>query len=378
MFDISFLAFIVLALTLTHITIISVTVFLHRNQAHKSVQISQPVTHFFRFWLWLTTGTITKEWVAIHRKHHAKVETDEDPHSPIIYGIYRVLFGGYFLYRRESLNQKTLEQYGMGTPNDYLEQNLYTKRNTWGILLLLLLEIKLFGWSGFGLWFVQMLWIPLWAAGVINGLGHWWGYRNTTTPDTSTNLMPWGIIVGGEELHNNHHAFPSSSKMSYKPWEFDIGWMYIKILEFARLAKPKYQHIPNREKLSFLEQKRAILQQFYTKVSLPTFKMEKQWFKSTTLKHHLKTFKKQIRYPHQIWESSLSENIKRKNRKNIKIQSLLQAKKTLEQLVEDTKIKPQELEIKLKKWCLEAEKSSLKPLQIFAKELRLSVETVKN
>lgn len=224
-------------LLLTHITIAAVTIFLHRAQAHRALDLHPVISHFFRFWLWLTTGMVTIEWVAIHRKHHAKCETAEDPHSPQIEGLNTVLWKGVWLYRRESLNAETIERYGHGTPDDWLENHLYRAHNFWGILVMLGIDVVLFGLPGLLVWGVQMIWIPFWAAGVINGVGHFWGYRNWRTTDASTNIFPWGIVIGGEELHNNHHAFASSARLSARWWEFDIGWLYIRILSVLGLAK---------------------------------------------------------------------------------------------------------------------------------------------
>src|SRR5690606_10521735 len=215
----------------------SVTIFLHRSQAHRALDLHPIPSHFFRFWLWLTTRIVTKEWVAIHRKHHAKCETEEDPHSPVAHGIKTVLLRGRELYAAEAENQETLKKYGHNTPNDWLEKAVYTGRANWGVILMLLVDLFLFGAIGITVWAVQMLWIPVTAAGIINGLGHWWGYRNFEAADASTNISPWGIIIGGEELHNNHHTYPTSAKLSVKRYEFDIGWGYIRGLEMLRLAK---------------------------------------------------------------------------------------------------------------------------------------------
>ena len=224
-------------LVMVQITIACVTLYLHRSQAHRSVQFHPVIAHFMRFWLWLTTGMITKEWVAIHRKHHQASDTKDDPHSPQVYGIWRVLFGGAFLYAKAAKNKILIQELGHGTPNDWIEEKLYTPHSRLGILLMLIIDLVLFGPMGFVVWGVQMLWIPIWAAGVVNGLAHWWGYRNTDTKDTSRNLWPWAFWIGGEELHNNHHANGASANFRQRKWEFDIGWMYITILKFFRLAK---------------------------------------------------------------------------------------------------------------------------------------------
>lgn len=226
---------IIYTLILTHITIACVTIYLHRGQAHRGIKFNPVLEHFMRLWLWLTTGMNTKAWVAIHRKHHRFCEKAGDPHSPRIYGLWRVLFGGAFLYHEASKDSQMVKQYGVGTPDDWIERRVYTSHPWLGVVIMLAIDLLLFGGWGLLVWAVQMLWIPFWAAGVVNGLGHWWGYRNGASRDTSTNLSPWGIIIGGEELHSNHHLNPSNPKLSMKWWEFDIGWMYIKILEKLKL-----------------------------------------------------------------------------------------------------------------------------------------------
>jgi len=237
--DLSWWGYALVALALTHVTIAGVTIYLHRHQAHRALDLHPVVSHFFRFWLWLTTGMVTKEWAAIHRKHHATSDKPGDPHSPVVYGIRKVLFDGVDLYRQEAKNRETVEKYGHGTPDDWIERNLYTPHTGKGIFLMLVLDVLLFGAIGLTIWAVQMAWIPFFAAGVINGLGHYWGYRNYEVPDTSTNISPIGILIGGEELHNNHHAFGSSAKFSSKRWEFDIGWLYIRVFETFGLARVK-------------------------------------------------------------------------------------------------------------------------------------------
>lgn len=230
---------VVVTLALTHITIVAVTIYLHRCQAHRGLDLHPIISHFFRFWLWMTTGMITREWVAIHRKHHARCEKEGDPHSPIIYGIHRVLWQGAELYREEALNTETIKRFSHGTPDDWIENHVYSAHPSLGILIMLVIDVLLFGATGLCVWAVQMAWIPFWAAGVVNGLGHYVGYRNFSSPDTSTNLFPIGIIIGGEELHNNHHAYGTSAKFSSKWYEFDLGWMYISIMKAFGLAKVK-------------------------------------------------------------------------------------------------------------------------------------------
>jgi stearoyl-CoA desaturase (Delta-9 desaturase) len=230
---------LIYTLIATHITIACVTLFLHRSQAHRSVTFHPAIEHFMRFWLWLTTGMVTKQWVAIHRKHHRYSDQAGDPHSPHVYGIKRVFFKGAVLYHDASKDKDMVDSYGAGTPADWMEHNIYTPHSRLGIGILFLFNIAVFGWIGALIWGVQMIWIPFWAAGVINGIGHWWGYRNGETRDLSRNISPWGIVIGGEELHNNHHLAPASARLSRRWWEFDIGWMYIRILGTLRLATVK-------------------------------------------------------------------------------------------------------------------------------------------
>jgi stearoyl-CoA desaturase (Delta-9 desaturase) len=223
----------------THITIVAVTLFLHRSQAHRGVQFHPVVAHFFRFWLWLTTGMVTKQWVAVHRKHHRFSDESGDPHSPHVYGIKQVFFKGAVLYHAASKDKDMVDSYGVGTPDDWIEHNLYSAHSRLGIGILLVLNIIVFGWIGAIIWGIQMLWIPFWAAGVVNGVGHWWGYRNGETKDRSRNIVPWGVVIGGEELHNNHHLDPASARLSRRWFEFDIGWMYICLLRAVKLATVK-------------------------------------------------------------------------------------------------------------------------------------------
>ncbi|EXI66061.1 MAG: Fatty acid desaturase [Candidatus Accumulibacter adjunctus] len=232
--------YVLMTLGLTHVTIVAVTVFLHRQQAHRALELHPVVAHFFRLWLWLTTGMVTKEWAAVHRKHHARCETVDDPHSPQVHGIHRVLWTGVFLYVAEARKRDTLQRYGHGTPDDWLERHLYTPWHKLGVAIMLAVDVLVFGIAaGSLIWLVQMAWIPFWAAGVINGLGHFWGYRNFSPADASTNISPWGLLIGGEELHNNHHTFPTSARLSIRWYEFDVGWLYIRMLAALRLAEIK-------------------------------------------------------------------------------------------------------------------------------------------
>ncbi len=266
--DLPWWGYLLTGFVLTHITIVSVTVFLHRHQAHRALDLHPAVSHFFRFWLWLTTAMVTREWVAVHRKHHAKCETPEDPHSPQTRGIHTVLWKGAELYRAEAEVSDTLTQYGHATPEDWLERNLYSRFPVLGVVLMLMLDFLLFGFFGVALWAVQMLWIPFWAAGVINGIGHWWGYRNYETPDASRNISWLGFLIGGEELHNNHHAFASSARFSMRRWEFDLGWGYIRIMQWLGLARvkklaPSPRIVPGKERVDMDTVRAVIVARFH-------------------------------------------------------------------------------------------------------------------
>jgi stearoyl-CoA desaturase (Delta-9 desaturase) len=228
---------ILYTLILTQITILCVTIYLHRGVTHRGLEFHPVLSHFMRFWLWLTTGMITKQWVAIHRKHHRFIDTDGDPHSPKLFGINNILFRGVYYYYQAAKDARMVVEYGAGTPNDWVERKLYTKHNFLGVFLMLLINVLLFGWIGILIWLLQIVWIPFWAAGVINGLGHWWGYANTDNKDSSRNIFPFGIWIGGEELHNNHHAEPANPRLSRKWWEIDIGWVWINIFKQLRLLK---------------------------------------------------------------------------------------------------------------------------------------------
>jgi stearoyl-CoA desaturase (delta-9 desaturase) len=228
---------IIYTLIVTHITIISVTLFLHRSQAHRGIYFHPIISHFMRFWLWLTTGMNTKAWVAIHRKHHRYCETQDDPHSPHVYGIFKVLFAGAWLYANAANDKQMISSYGVGTPNDWIENKIYTPHPWLGVFIMLLINLLIFGYWGLLIWGIQMIWIPFWAAGVVNGLGHYWGYKNGVTKDKSKNISPFGIIIGGEELHNNHHLEPKNPKLSRRWFEFDLGWVWFNIFKMLGLAK---------------------------------------------------------------------------------------------------------------------------------------------
>lgn len=335
--DLPWWGYSIVVLIFTHISIASVTIFLHRHQAHRALDLSPSVSHFFRLWLWLTTGMITKEWVAIHRKHHAKCEKEGDPHSPHVHSLKKVFWEGAELYRKESKNPETLERYGHLTPEDWIEKNIYSKHSAKGVALMLVINILLFGPIGLTMWAIQMLWIPVMAAGVINGIGHYWGYRNYETPDKSSNILPWGIIIGGEELHNNHHAYPTSAKLSNTWYEFDIGWMYICILEILGLANVK--HIPS---ILVLNEQKTICDE-KTVVAL----IEHRYYFIHELRHAMDSDSH-----HRFTLDLLQE-----------IQSVW----------EDKNAKIEDLAAKLETWCKKVTSLQVASLDAFAQRLRMSV-----
>lgn len=379
-FDITLLGVVLSTLALTHITIASTTIYLHRFSAHHAISLHPAVQHFFRFWLWLTTGTVTKEWTAVHRKHHAKCETVEDPHSPKIVGIKTVLLQGAELYRKEAQNRQTLEQYGKGTPNDWLERNIYTPHNHWGPALMGCIDLAIFGPIGITIWAIQMMWIPIFAAGIINGAGHYMGYRNFECPDQSTNLIPWGILIGGEELHNNHHAYPNSAKLSHQKWEIDLGWFYINILSFLGLAQirsvpPKAVHNQNKFDVDLdtikavLSSRLQLIEQYKKKVVMPLVEKEranaaKQYNDLFKRAKHLIVREKTLVNDrdqidlHQIWKLSPS------------LKTAYEFKERLQQIWEKTATNKNEMVNALKQWCQEAERSGIEALEEFAVILR--------
>ncbi|MDK2126124.1 DesA family fatty acid desaturase [Parachitinimonas caeni] len=376
---------IIAILFLTHITIASVTIFLHRHQAHRALDLHPIPSHFFRLWLWLTTGMVTKEWAAIHRKHHAKCETEEDPHSPQTRGLKKVFWEGSELYRAEAKNKETMEKYGHGTPDDWMERNVYTKHSAMGVVVTAVAYLLLFGVHGIWMWAVQMVWIPVTAAGIINGIGHYWGYRNFECQDASTNIVPWGILIGGEELHNNHHTFGTSAKLSNKWWEFDIGWMYIRILETLGLATvrrvaPTVKHIEPKP-MCDLETLQAVIANRYEIASKYARTVK------ATVSGEIDKLVSNARLP------QLDFNPKRKMRKWLKQDAKdtpLAERKRLEELLAHSKVldtvykmrqelatlwerssaSKEQLLKELQDWCNRAEASGIEALQEFSLRLR--------
>ena len=380
--------YVVFALAMTHVTIACVTIFLHRAQAHRALELSPAVSHFFRFWLWLTTGMVTKEWVAIHRKHHAKVETPEDPHSPQTRGIETVFWRGTELYRAEAKNAETIDKYGRGTPDDWMERNLYSRFSWEGVGLMLVVNVMLFGGAGLTIWAVQMAWIPVTAAGVINGIGHYWGYRNFACADASTNIVPWGILIGGEELHNNHHAYGTSAKLSSRWYEFDLGWAYIRILETLGLAdvrkiaptlrvEPAEKHAPDFATLQAVIANRYAVATAYARTlkttcagelarlreragrsefaDVPSMRRLKRWLSGDA-----------IRALHEREQALLARAME----KSRALSTIYAMRQELNVLWERSTESSEQLLARLQDWCKRAEASGIAPLAQFSLRLK--------
>jgi stearoyl-CoA desaturase (delta-9 desaturase) len=380
LFDLSLFGFVILTLGLTHITIISVTLFLHRHQAHKALTLHPVLSHFFRFWLWLTTGMVTREWVAIHRKHHAKCETENDPHSPQIKGIRTVVWRGAELYKQEAANQETLQRYGKGTPDDWLERNIYTPHNYTGVSLLLIMELILLGPAGITVWAIEMIWIPFWAAGVINGVGHYWGYRNFEIPNTSTNIFPWGILIGGEELHNNHHAFGSSAKLSNRWYEFDLGWFYIKLLSYLRLVKvlkiaPKRAFVAERPQLdmdaikALTVNRLQLLSDYRKRVLKPVFRAEIRQAEKP-LRQLYRIGLRLVRRDAVLLSDKDRKQLRDILAKNNALDSVYQFNLRLQKVWEQQASSHEKRLEALSHWCAQAEASGVEALQEFSSFLR--------
>jgi len=379
--DLPWWGYVLVTLALTHITIGSVTIYLHRHQAHRALDLHPVASHFFRFWLWLNTGIVTKEWAAIHRKHHAKCETEEDPHSPVVLGIKKVLTQGYELYRKEAKNRETLDKYGHGTPDDWLEKNLYSKHNKLGIAIMLLLDLLLFGPIGLTIWAVQMAWIPVNAAGIINGAGHFWGYRNYACADASTNIVPWGIFIGGEELHNNHHAYASSAKLSSKWYEFDIGWLYIRILASMKLAQVKkiapQVRLDISKTVCDLETLQAVITNRYEVMAKYAVSLKKT-YSAEMAKLKLQATDKldvaRIKHWLHLDETDLTEQQKTKVSVVILASPTLLTAYTLRQelaaIWARSASSKEHLVRQLEDWCHRAENSGIQSLQEFSQRLR--------
>ncbi|MGF6813519.1 stearoyl-CoA desaturase (delta-9 desaturase) [Paraburkholderia atlantica] len=374
---------VVYTLIVTHVTIIGVTVYLHRCQAHRALDLHPIASHFFRFWLWMTTGMLTGQWAAIHRKHHAKCETEEDPHSPQTRGIWKVLLEGAELYRTEAKNEETMRKFSHGTPNDWIERNVYTKYPILGVSLMMVINVALFGVVGLTIWAVQMVWIPFWAAGVVNGLAHFWGYRNFNSSDASTNIFPWGIIIGGEELHNNHHTYATSAKLSNKWYEFDIGWMYIRIMQAFRLAKVKKiaptprlttgKLVLDQDTLQAVLANRYEVMERYAKAIKRAYRQELAHLKEVGAREKYQVMRGARSWFHKE-EAGLNEpqrlQLPQIFASSQKLKTYIDMRNELAAMWERSNASREQLLAQLQDWCHRAEQSGIKALQDFAMRLR--------
>ena len=379
-FDLSLWGYLGVTLALTHVTIASVTIYLHRHSAHRGLDLHPVVSHFFRCWLWLTTGMETKQWTAVHRKHHARCETPDDPHSPQILGINKIMWEGADLYKLEAKNAETLERFGQGTPDDWMERNVYTGHSVAGIGSMLVINFVLFGFIGITIWAIQMMWIPIFAAGIINGVGHYWGYRNFQAEDASRNIVPWGIIIGGEELHNNHHAYPSSAQLSNKWWEFDIGWMYIRLLEIAGLA-----HVKKIAPKLLVSTNAACDQDALQAIVLSRYEVLTKYARSLKqtcaeelarlrAAHALKVDRKSVRRLLDSDARKLSafdrERVKEMLSNSKKLEVVYSMREELTALWQRSSATKEQLVHQLEDWCRRAEASGIDALQEFSMRLR--------
>ena len=367
-------------LVVTQLTILSMTLYLHRAQSHRGVDFHPVLAHLFRFWSWFATGINTKEYVAIHRKHHAKCETAEDPHSPQVAGLNKVLFDGVDLYRKASLNQADMDKYGIGTPDDWIERHVYTPHSVLGIALLMVVNFLLFGVVGIAIWAVQMMWIPFWAAGVVNGLGHWWGYRNFETADAATNLTPWGIWLGGEELHNNHHAFPSSSKFALRKFEFDLGWAVIRTCQFFGLAKvlrvaPSLDiranvPLPDTDTVkAVLAHGFHVMSDYFRGVIAPTLREEAS-HAGAGIKNLPRKLRRALGNGGRWLDASSRERLMAFTDKRPQLRTVCEFRARLAALTERNGRNADGMLDGLKQWCLEAEATGIRTLADFAARLK--------
>lgn len=383
LFQLEWWGYLLVLLVLTQLTIFSVTIYLHRCQAHRAVDLHPILSHFFRFWLWLTTGMVTKEWAAIHRKHHAKVETAEDPHSPMTKGIKKVFFEGAELYKAEAKNAETIEHYGVGTPDDWIEHNLYSKYTTLGVSLMMVIDLLCFGLIGVTIWAVQMAWIPFWAAGVVNGIGHYWGYRNFECKDASRNVFPLGVFIGGEELHNNHHAFATSAKFSAKWYEIDMGWVFIRTMQFFGLATPKRilpqpmtqankTHVDADTIKALITYRFQVLSKYTKDVLIPLFKEEKKKASKTGYQLLSKARTVLVRDTtlmqdsHQLRLASVLDNFE-------SLRVVYQFRQKLQNIWSRSTASQNEMLEALQDWCKQAESSGIEALHHFVKHLKTYV-----
>ena len=380
--DMPWWGYVIVTLVFTHITIAAITIYLHRHSAHRALELHAIPSHFFRLWLWLTTGMVTKQWTAVHRKHHAKCETKDDPHSPVVLGISKVLKEGSELYRAEARNEETLKRYGYGTPDDWIERNVYTKHSAKGVALMLIINVVLFGPIGITIWAVQMMWAPIFAAGIINGVGHFWGYRNFQAEDASRNILPWGILIGGEELHNNHHAYATSARLSNKWYEFDIGWMYIRILEMMGLAKVKKTapklRIDTGKTQCDLDTLQAVISHRYevlakyTKSLKATFANEIIHLKEATVQYGVdnSTLKRWILADSRTLQEHEREKLSQVLSNAKTLDKVYTTREELAEIWQRSTASTDELVKQLEDWCRRAEESGIEVLRTFSQRLR--------
>lgn len=381
MWDLHWWQIALFTLVMTHVTMICVTVFLHRHQAHRALDLHPIASHFFRFWLWLTTGQVTKEWASIHRKHHAKCEQPDDPHSPHVYGIRTVLLQGYELYRAEAQNKETLSRYGHGTPSDWIERHVYTGLSSLGLLFMLAIDVTLFGAAGLVVWAVQMAWTPVMAAGIINGAAHYWGYRNFEAPDASNNISPWGILIAGEELHNNHHTYPTSAKLSVKPYEFDIGWVYISLMQRVGLARVKktppkaafgaIRPVADEKTLEALIANRYELMAGYAKGMRQAARAELDAMRARSA--DVAVIKAAKRWMHRDEEKvppSAASELAKARAASPMLDKMVIMREELRQMWLNTSVSREQLTADLQAWCLRAEESGIAALREFSMKLR--------
>ncbi|AET88386.1 MULTISPECIES: acyl-CoA desaturase [Caballeronia] len=381
--DFSWWQILLFTLAMTHVTIAGVTIYLHRCQAHRALDLHPVAAHFFRFWLWMTTGMLTGQWAAIHRKHHAKCETEEDPHSPQTRGIWKVLLEGAELYRTEAKNEETMRKFSHGTPNDWMERNVYTRYPILGISVMMVIDVALFGIVGLSVWAVQMIWIPFWAAGVVNGLAHFWGYRNFNSADASTNIFPLGILIGGEELHNNHHTFATSAKLSSKWYEFDIGWMYIRMMSMVGLAKVKKvaptpklaasKAVVDQDTLQAVLANRYEVMARYGKALKHAYAQELSKLKEAGAREKYQLMRGARTWFHKE-EDGLNEpqlkQLPELTSDNQKLRTFIELRKDLSAMWDRSNASREQLVTQLQDWCHRAEESGIKALQDFALRLR--------
>jgi stearoyl-CoA desaturase (delta-9 desaturase) len=375
--------YVCVLMVLTQLTILATTLYLHRCQAHRALEFHPIISHFFRFWLWLTTGTVTKEWTAIHRKHHAKVETSEDPHSPQAKGIKKVFFEGAELYRKESKVAETMERYGDGTPDDWIERNLYASKSTWGIALMAIIDVALFGTIGITIWALQMAWIPFFAAGFVNGIGHFWGYRNFEVKDASRNIIPLGVFIGGEELHNNHHAFATSAKFSAKWWEIDSGWYVIRFLQLFRLATPK-RVVPKPKMLTsktyidtdtlkaLITYRFQVMSRYTREVVLPALRQEKKQAAKDT-RSLLRRARTVLIRDASIMKVSQQQRLTNLLENFQSLRVVYQFRMKLQDIWSRRTATQRELVDALHEWCQQAEATGIEALRVFSNRLKMYV-----